>query len=81
MATPSRAGRSKKGLYVDLSPEIVEAIRDLAESNRRAVWEEVQHALERHLSAPPKLVTPEIPPAEVQPGRKKRRRPKSDLDT
>ena len=55
----------------------LDAIILLSEQNRRNVWEEVAHALERHLTRPPQTVTvtPELEVAEmeVQATPKKRR--------
>jgi hypothetical protein len=68
MPTDERPGR--KGVYVELPLELLEEVRRLAEANGRGFRDEVQHALERHLAAPPTvrvvIDTPDLPPAEVE---------------
>jgi len=72
MPSDDRPGR--KGVYVELPLEMIEAVRQLAERNGRGFRDELQHALERHLEAPPAvrvvIDTPALSPAEVPPPRK-----------
>ena len=68
---PIRPSTKAKGVYVEFDPERLERLRALAERNCRTFREEVEHAVQRHLDAPPviKVVrteeTPELLPAEV----------------
>lgn len=45
-----------KGVYVDLPQDLLERFQTLADANGRAFKDELAHAMERHLSAPPTLV-------------------------
>ncbi len=49
--TGTRPGRKSVGL--DLTPALVDQMRALAERNGRTFREEVEHAFQRHLAAPP----------------------------
>jgi hypothetical protein len=59
----------KKGVYFELPVELVAELRGLAERNGRDLRSEVEHALRRHLAAPPTVRvvvdTPDLPAAEV----------------
>ena len=58
-------------------------LRELAQANGRAIRYEVEHALRRHLAAPPRLVVRELPPAAVEPPevmRRKRGRPRKQKE-
>lgn len=67
MPSDDRPGR--KGVYVELPLDLLEAVRRLAERNGRGFRDEVQHALERHLEAPPTvrivIDTPALAATEV----------------
>lgn len=74
------------GVFIELADELVARTHELAKVNDRPFREEVAHAIERHLSAPPtikKIVevkVPDLPPATVevaeQPKPKRGRPPK-----
>lgn len=67
---PSDRRPGRQGVYVELPPELIAQVRELAGRNLRDFRSEVQHALERHLAAPPTVRvvvdTPALPPAEVE---------------
>lgn len=52
---------------LDLPLDLIDAVITLAEANGRRIRDEVIHALQRHLAAPPvvRVETPDMPPAEV----------------
>src|SRR5262249_41879175 len=62
-----------KGVWVELTPESISGLKALAFVNSRSFRDELQHAVSRHLAAPPArrvVVTvelPKLPPAEVSP--------------
>lgn len=51
MPADDRPGR--KGVYIELPVEVLAEVRALAEQNGRDFRSEVEHALRRHLAAPP----------------------------
>jgi hypothetical protein len=55
--------------------DVLQAIGELAGANGRSRAEEVVHALERHLAAPPvvRVETPPLPPLEMPPPTKRPR--------
>ena len=77
--------QSRRPLCIELDDAIREAITDLATKNGRSLKAEIQHALTRHLAAPPVVVvkTPVMKAASVmiQPEttttKRTRRRPRS----
>lgn len=68
MPAEDRPGR--KGVYIELPVELLAQVRELAERNGRDFRSEVEHALQRHLAAPPTVRvvvdTPHLPAAEVE---------------
>lgn len=68
MPADDRPGR--KGVYIELPVELLAQVRELAERNGRDFRSEVEHALQRHLAAPPTVRvvvdTPGLPAAEVE---------------
>jgi hypothetical protein len=58
----SNTSNGRKGFYIELDPELVRLVKELASSNDRAFRDEVSHALRRHLASPPRVVvnTPEL---------------------
>lgn len=56
---PKRPSANVKGKYIELRPELAEGMEELARQNRRTFREEVEHAFERHLAAPP-VVTVQV---------------------
>ena len=74
--------RTGKGIYIELPPALVDRVKGLAERNRRGFKDEIQHAIERHLEAPPevtvKVEVPPLGPAALPdpPPKPKRGRPK-----
>ena len=78
--------RTGKGIYIELPPQLVERVKELAERNRRGFKDEIQHAIERHLGAPPEVTVrvdvPPLAPAALPdpPPRPKRGRPKKPPD-
>lgn len=67
MPTKPRSG--VKSLYVELPEAIDKALRALADGNGRGVKDELLHAIERHLAAPPvvRVETPAMPAAVIDP--------------
>lgn len=67
MPADDRPGR--KGVYIELPVDLLAEVRALAERNGRDFRTEVEHALRRHLAAPPTVRvvvdTPDLPAAEV----------------
>lgn len=69
----------EEGLYIALPSLLAAELRELAQANGRAIRYEVEHALRRHLAAPPRLVVRELPTSVVEPPevmRRKRGRPR-----
>lgn len=68
---PIRPSRDVKGVYVELPPGLVEEVRELAGRNGRGFRDEVEHALRRHLAAPPSVRSvveePPLAPADAGP--------------
>lgn len=68
MPAEDRPGR--KGVYIELPVEVLAEVRALAERNGRDFRSEVEHALRRHLAAPPTvrvlIDTPDLPSAELE---------------
>ena len=68
----------RRGRFVELAEGLDAAMVALAEANGRTYREELEHAIARHLEAPPvcRVVvdTPPMPPAEVEAGSPKKRR-------
>ena len=77
--------KSTRPLYLELDEAIRSAIDALAARNGRSVKAEIQHALARHLAAPPvvTMTTPPMPPAsavvqpEPTPAKRGRGRPRT----
>jgi hypothetical protein len=67
---PKRPSQNVVGKYIELDPEVVRQMAELAERNKRSFREEVEHALRRHLAAPPvvtvQVTVPELPPATIE---------------
>lgn len=78
---PIRPSKDVKGIYLELLPDTIDRAKQLAEKNSRSFREEVQHALERHLDAPPTIkviveaIVPPLKPAEIDPPKPKRKKP------
>lgn len=69
-----------RAISVEVLEELIEAMHSLADANRRTFREEVNHAFQRHVEAPPvtETRTPPLPRATSQPspetrGRKSRK--------
>jgi hypothetical protein len=66
---PKRPSQGVKNVNVELPPDLIEAVRALAEKNGRPFREEVVSALRRHLEAPPTVevveTRPPLPAATV----------------
>lgn len=77
------AEKPRRPLCIELDDTIREAITDLATKNGRSLKAEIQHALARHLAAPPTVIikTPAMKPAtakiEPQDVKRTRGRPRS----
>lgn len=63
----TRANRTGKAVQVYLPPELHARLQALVDANRRSITDEVVHALERHLAAPPvlRMDVPPLADAEV----------------
>jgi hypothetical protein len=66
---PKRPSQGVKNVNVELPPDLIEQVRQLAERNGRPFREEVVSALRRHLAAPPEVEVieraPPLPAATV----------------
>lgn len=62
----------QKKLTCWISVEAFAAIEGQARALGRTIASEVQHALDRHLSAPPVLAAPPLPPAVAPPPTRRR---------
>lgn len=66
---PRNPSRGVSQMQVELAPDLIESVRELARGNGRTLRAEVEHALRRHLEAPPlaSISTPALPPAAAEP--------------
>jgi hypothetical protein len=78
---PTNRTKGVKGVYLELPPDLVEQLKAQARANGRTFRAECEHGLRRHLAAPPAVVTPDMPTADVngvQPVKRPRGRPRKD---
>jgi hypothetical protein len=62
--------RTKKGKYIELPEELWAQVKALADANDRDFREEIEHALQRHVADPPRIIrieeVPPLAPATVE---------------
>lgn len=75
---PRQVAPGHQGVYIEVPLALKAVVEDLAKANQRSLMAEVVHAIQRHVEAPPvvRVITPPLPPAEVDHTPKKRGRPK-----
>lgn len=75
---PHRTPPGSKLISLHLPLDLIERVKDLASNTRRSMTDEITHALERHLAAPPQVIyemtTPPLAPDMVRVEKQKKRR-------
>ena len=57
--------KGDKGIYLSLPEDLLQAVRDMADSHGRSIRGEIEHAIRRHMACPPTLISPPLPPATI----------------